>query len=244
MSETLEYIDAYFTEALNEEERKQFEARCVADEAFAKDVAFYIMAREEARQSVIKQKQQWKENAGTVNEMVAVKPAKRSIVLQWMPYAAAACLVFVMAFYFLYSSNNSRQLANRFIEEKYSHLSLVMDASSDSMQLGMDAYNKKDYKKAVTYFNGLRMRDSLNSDAKRFAGVVYLQLKDYDKALHCFQELSAMKGFSNSGDFLQATTLLERNANGDKEAAKALLEKVVKENEDENDIAKRMLEKW
>ena len=240
MSETLDYIDAYFNKALNEEERKQFEARCSTDDDFARDVAFYITARDVARQALLRQKQQWK----TTNETAPVRPKTKPLVLRWIPYAAAACLVFVMAFYFLFSSNNSRQLANRFIEEKYSHLSLLMDASRDSMQLGMDAYNKKNYKKAITYFDGLRMRDSLNSDAKRFAGVVYLQLKDYDKALQCFQELSALKGFSNSGDFLQATTLLERNANGDKEAAKALLEKVVKENEDENDIAKKMLEKW
>lgn len=239
MSETLEYIDAYFTKALNEEERKQFEARCVADEAFATEVAFYVTARETARQALIKQKQEWKSETGTV-----VKQVKKPIVLRWMPYAAAACLVFVMAFYFLFAMNSPKRLAKAYIE-KSETLSNTLDASRDSMQMGISEYKQKNYQHAALLFEGVKNKDSANSDAKKYAGLCYLQLKDYDKAIASFKELSAIKGlYSNPGDILQATTMLQRDATGDKEAAKVLLEKVVQQNEDGSDVAKKMLEKW
>lgn len=240
MSETLEYIDAYFNEALNAEERRQFENRCVADEAFASEVAFYVTAREEARQALIKQKQQWKRESATV-----VKLNKKPLVLRWMPYAAAACLVLVMAFYFLFGMNSPKRLASDYVKTKYSYLSNTMDASRDSLQMGISEYKKKNYEHAAALFEGVKNKDSANSDAKRYAGLAYLQLKDYDKAIGCFKELSAMKGlYTNNGDILVATTLLQRDATGDKETAKALLEKVAKENEDGSDVAKKILEKW
>ncbi len=245
MSGTVEYIDAYFNQELNESERKQFEARCTADEDFAKEVAFYITARNVAREALIKQKQQWKSNSETVKETIALKPVKKPTLLRWMPYAAAACLVFIMAFGFLFAMNSPKRLANNVIKENYSQLSHTMDASRDSMQLGISEYNSKNYQRALVLFESVKNKDAANSDAKKYAGLSYLQLKNYDKAVQCFTELSAMNGlYSNSGDFLGAITLLERNAPGDKEAAKELLEKVVKENEDGSEVAKKMLEKW
>ncbi len=188
MSEILEYIDAYFNEALNEEERRQFEDRCVADEAFASEVAFYVTARVEARQALIKQKQQWK------SEITIVKPAKKSIVLRWMPYAAAACLIFIMAFYFLFAINNSpRQLAKNYVQSTDT-LSNTLDASRDSMQMGIAEYKKTNYQQAVVLFEGVKNRDSANSFAKLYAGRAYLHLKDYDKAIALFGELSNNEG--------------------------------------------------
>lgn len=245
MSEIIEYIDAYFNQELNESERKEFEARCTTDENFASDVAFYISARGVAREALLKQKQQWKNDSESVQETVAVKPAKKPLVLRWIPYAAAACLVFIMALSYLFLSNNPRRLANNFINENYAHLYHVMDASRDSMQLGISEYNNKNYQRAALLFNGVEEKDPSNSDAKKYTGLAYFQLGNYDKALQYFKELADMKGlYSNSGDFLQAITLLQRNATGDKEAAKALLQKVVNENEDGSDVAKKMLEKW
>lgn len=239
MSEILEYIDAYFNKELNESEQKQFETRCTTDDDFARDVAFYVMARDEARQALLRQKQQWK------NETTIVKPAKKSIVLRLMPYAAAACLVLVMAFYFLFAMNNSpRQLAKQYLQSSDT-LSNTMDASRDSLQTGILEYKKKNYQQAALLFEGVKNSDSANSDVKKYAGLAYLHLNNYDKALQCFRELSAMKGlYSNPGDMLQASTLLERDATGDKDAAKPLLEKVAKENEDGSDMAKKILEKW
>ncbi|MEJ7680066.1 MAG: hypothetical protein WKG06_19840 [Segetibacter sp.] len=56
MSETLEYIEAYFEKGLSNAERQLFEERCVDDENFAKEVAFYVMSREAIREELTEQK--------------------------------------------------------------------------------------------------------------------------------------------------------------------------------------------
>ncbi len=62
MSETLEYIEAYFEKGLSNAEAQSFEERCVQDEDFAKEVAFYIMSREAINEKLSEQKkQQWRE---------------------------------------------------------------------------------------------------------------------------------------------------------------------------------------
>ncbi len=239
MSDTLGYIDAYFNQELEGSDQKEFEARCSLDESFAEEVAFYISARQAAREELLKQKQQqWQSDIAQQK-----KPVKKSIVLRLVPYAAAACLVFAIAFYFLFQSQSQQRLAANYVQDNYSSLRQSMDASRDSIQSGIAAYNNKEYQRALALFEWVGKNDSENSDAKKYAGLAYLQLKNYDKALERFKELSAMKVAYNAGDMLQASTLLQRNAPGDKEAAKALLQKVVSENEEGSNKAKEMLDK-
>ena len=45
MTDTFDYIDSYFTGRLDDAEKQQFEDRCVQDQSFAEEVAFYIQSR-------------------------------------------------------------------------------------------------------------------------------------------------------------------------------------------------------
>lgn len=243
MNDTIDYIDAYFSHALEENERQQFETRCSSDEAFAGEVAFYLSARAAAREALLQQKtEQWKTSA-EVNKNIPLKPVKKSVVIRWMPYAAAACVIFVMAFYFLFYQYTPQRLAADYLNKI--DLKQTMDAGHDSVQMGISDYKSRNYPQALIIFNDVITRDEKNSDAKKYAGLSYLQLKEYDKALAMFKELSGMRSLAfNSGDMLQATTLLERNQPGDKEQAKTLLEKVVRENEEGSKKAKQILDAW
>lgn len=242
MQETLEYIEAYFSHTLNSEERGAFELRCVQDEAFAKEVAFYLTTRNAARELLMAEKQKY---AGLHQSTTTAAPVKKLVLRKWIAYAAAACIILFVGSYFIFKSPDPQQLANRYIEENYTLLSQTMDASHDSLQLGIAAYRRKDFEQAIVLFEGVRQRDPQNSDAKKYAGLAYLRLNNYDKALECFKALAAMNGlYSNSGDFLQAVTLMKRNRAGDKEKAKQLLQKVVRDNEEGNQQAKEWLDKW
>ncbi|TKK67261.1 tetratricopeptide repeat protein [Ilyomonas limi] len=246
MQQTWEYIEAYFTQALSAEERKTFEVRCAEDAAFAKEVAFYLTARSAAREVLIAEKQKsFAERAMPQQVMVKTALIKKMALRKWISYVAAACIILFVGAYFILKSPAPQQLASQYVKVHFTILSQTMDASRDSLQLGIAAYNSQDYQRALMLFEGVRRNDAANSDAKKYAGLAYLQTKNYDKALECFKELSGMKGlYSNSGDFLQAVTLLQRNNPGDKESAKALLQKVVQENKEGSKQASEWLAQW
>ncbi len=243
MYETLEYIDAYFQQELDKEARAAFELRCVNDQAFAAEVAFYIAARGTAKEALLENK--YKAWAGETTTAAAEEtPVRKLPVRKWLSYAAAACLVIMIAAYFLFRNPTPDRLADNYINMTYTVLSHAMDASKDSLQLGMSAYNDKQYKLAIDIFDGMRQRDPANSEAQTYAGLAYYKTEDYDKALQCFEELATLKGEHNMGDFLKAATLLQRGQPRDKESARALLEKVDRESEDGSTTAKDILAKW
>jgi tetratricopeptide (TPR) repeat protein len=244
MPGTIEYIESYFQQTLSSEDRVAFEARCEKDEAFAKDVAFYITARQALREELLGQKvAEWKNEDAVREETAPVisMNKRRTTFGKWAAYVAAACVVLAISVYLFEVRTTPQKLATAYINNT---LSQTMDASHDSIQLGIAAYNDKEYERALQLFEGVEQRDPSNSDAKKYAGLTYLQKQDYDKAMQQFDKLSNMQLQSNPGDFLKATTLLVRNKQGDKEEAKALLQKVVNEKEEESKKAEEWLKKF
>ncbi len=146
--------------------------------------------------------------------------------------SAAAVLVLVLGAYFLLiqKQSNPQQLANLYVKEELSHLSLTMDGGRDSLQQGIAAYNNKEYTSALEIFNAVYKAHPGNSDALKYEGITYLVTGDYERALTCFGELTAKKElFSNPGVFLQAVVLLSRNEGNDQVEAKRLLQQVIDE---------------
>lgn len=170
---------------------------------------------------------------------------KHNFIRIAMAAAAGVVLIIFSYFAFFSSSSNPTQLADKYVNEELTYLSLTMDGVQDSLQLGMAAYNDKDYQKALQIFEGLYQNHPDNSYALKYSGLAYLLTKNYDKALSSFDELAAKKHlFSNDGLFLKAVTLLQRNQPGDKDAAKQLFEKVVNEKTEGNAKAEEWLKKW
>ncbi len=244
--ENLEYIDNYFAQDPSEAEKKDFEWRCENDKGFAEDVAFYITAREEAKAALLKQKQtEWKQQESNKDkELFFIKPFKRISDHKWW-YAAAACIALAIGTYFFERQSSPQQLANNYIDKNFGQLSLTMDGSKDSMQTAIADYNDQKFDKALPIFEDVYKNHPENNDALKDAGIVYLVSKNYDKALQDFDELSDKKGlFSNPGMFLKAVTLLHRNKDGDKAAAKELLQEVQQKNLDGSKEAGKWLKKF
>ncbi len=236
--DTIEYIDSYFQQTMDTGERRVFEKRCEEDETFAQEVAFYITTRQSLLDELLQQKQSAWKAKNIIDELPFIPTLKKSFASKWIVYAAAACLVLAASVYFFETNTSPKKLAENYIKTNYSNLSQTMDASHDSLQSGIEAYNKKNYTKALQLFMGVQKTDPSNSDAKKYAGLAYLQQNSYDSALQEFDELAAMKGlFNNPGDFLKAVTLIERGKPGDKEMAEKLLEKVVVKKEEGSEKA-------
>jgi tetratricopeptide (TPR) repeat protein len=234
MEDTIAYIESYFPQTLNSEERAVFETRCETDENFAKEVAFYIATRQVMREALLEQKAQaWKEEVAEEEYTPVIPIDKRRSFGKWIMYAAAACVLLAVSMFLFETQSSPQRLASDYIKKNYSTLSQEMSADSGIITKGMDAYNHGDYDKALNYFIVAKQRDTANSDVKKYTGISYFQKKNYDQALKEFDTLSNMQGLqSNPGDFLKAVTLLERNDQGDKDEAKKLLKKVQDENEE------------
>ena len=240
----IEYIDAYFQKTLSEEERKVFEIRCEQDKAFAEEVAFYITARQSVHEELLEQKQTAWQTKPKEDELSILPFIKKSFTGRWFAYAAAACLVLAASVYLFETNSSPKRLADNYLKTNYSNLGITMSGEKDSLTLGQAAYNNKQYDRALQLFKGIEKNDASNSDAKKYAGLAYLQKNEYDSALMQFEVLAQMQNlFSNPGDFLKAVTLLERNKPGDKKEAKKLLQRVVNEREAENDKAAQWLKK-
>ncbi|HWK05059.1 MAG TPA: tetratricopeptide repeat protein [Puia sp.] len=239
MSELIEYIEDYFENRLDGEEKHLFEARCVKDESFARDVAFYIAQRKVLKEELLRQKVAfWTEGESKEGRGDHPAPIRKLKIRRWIPYAVAASVLLAVLLYFTQNSPSPRRLAGEYIATKYSHLSQTMDGSVDSLQQGIAAYNNKDYPKALLLFASLYKAHPGNRDALKYAGIVYLRTKNYVKALETFEELAHAQGMlSNPGLFLQAVTLLQRNAPGDKKLAKESLETVVQQQLEGSEVA-------
>ncbi len=159
--------------------------------------------------------------------------------------ALAAIFIMILAAYFLlFRAADPQGLAEKYYTENLVELSQTMGSTEDLIQLGIAAYNQKDYQRAQVYFQEALIKDHENSDALKYLGLAYFAQNELDSALAAFEELADMPGlFSNPGLFYQAFTLMMRNESGDLERAKLLLERVVNQNEEGSQQAQIWLEK-
>src|SRR3954470_14932508 len=104
MNEIESHVEAYFKRQLSNAEMKQFEERCIHDAAFARQVAMFISTEEGIRQQLLEEKKrQWR--AFSTNEAnTTITPVRKLAIRKWMMYAAAACVLLVVALVFTFRS--------------------------------------------------------------------------------------------------------------------------------------------
>jgi TolA-binding protein len=120
-----------------------------------------------------------------------------------------------------------------------------MSEGSDSLQLGIAAYNAKDYDKAEDIFRALSTNKATAVEATKNLGLTFLVRREYDDALEQFSTLSDNKNlYANPGPFYKAVTLMQRSGPGDEEAAKLILQDVVKKQLPGHKVASGWLGRW
>ncbi len=241
MSEHLGYIDSYFNKELSPEECRIFELRIEQDPAFGEEVAFYLNTLNEAKVQLAAQK---KERFREIYQ--EIRPAQRTgLVRKFWPYASAAAVTIALVFRFVFFSPSMSplKLADEYIQTNLVKLPPSM-GSLDSLEMGKKLNNDSNFIEALVIFESMLLRDSTQSEAKKFAGIVCLHLQQYDKSIHYFTLLENTRLEKNPGKFYHAITLMKRNQPGDKEAAKDLLDSVVKNSLQGKDKAAEWLKKF
>lgn len=241
MVNDLEYIDDYFRGKMGTAEIGQFEQRILEDPGFAGEVAFYLNALQAALdQSNMGRKEQFWELYRKGKPAVPSHPIKKL----W-PYIAAAVLAGVLlgGWWLFLRPIPEKQLADQFIRQHFQALGISMGSREDSLQTGLRLYNEGKWTDALRQFENIARSDDSAFEAKKYAGIVSLQLKDYDKALAWFDQLSHYTLYVNPGLFYQAITLMERNRPDDPEHAKQLLQRVVQEGLEGKETAAQWLSK-
>jgi tetratricopeptide (TPR) repeat protein len=246
MENYLEYIDAYFNNELKPEEARQFEQRIKEDKGFVEEVAFYLSTRQVLKEEVIAEKKEWfrelVKHSSSSPKLRSIGPVRKL----WVYAAAAAVIIFISlaGYLFLFKQTTSpEQMAENYIKQNLESLGVKMGNSLDSIQNALRSYNEGRLDSSLEQFESIIQRDSSNNSAREDAGIVYLRLGNYDKALAYFQQLEKYSLASNPGTFYQALTLLKRNQPGDKQQARQLLRQVVEQHLKYEEIAQQWLEK-
>jgi len=248
MEENLEYIDAYFQRMLKPEEIRRFERRIAEDPAFAEEVAFYLSAKQSLKAEANQEKKERFRQLLAQQAPVINMDQNRTGKKAWLYRVAAAAAVFVVGFFawsiFFSKSASPQQMADTYINKDLKTLGVKMSAELDSIQNGLRLYNNGQYDSSLVIFETISQREPGDYLPKYYAGIVYLQLGNYEKALQYFRQFENDTLYSNPSLFYQALTLLKRNLPGDKQKARELLQRVVDNDLGKKETAQEWLKQW
>lgn len=223
-------IEDYFERQLTDEEKNRFEEELRTNPELADSVAFYLLvkqnAKEDDREKILAERHsEWQKLS---------KNPGRTITRQLTYFAAAAMILLAcgLGWYFLNSGITDReQLAEVYVKENFSTLSVHMDGKADSLQKAINEYNNGNFKNTSSIIQAVLKRDPDNAEVQKIAGIVSLKLKNYDNAITYFHQLGDQKNlYSNPGRFYEAIAHLQRGLPVDKKVADNLLNEVIDSN--------------
>ncbi|HSZ87068.1 MAG TPA: tetratricopeptide repeat protein [Puia sp.] len=241
--ENLDYIESYFKNELPAEEKTQFEQKIINDKNFAEEVAFYCSATQIIKNELnADKKNRFKE----IYQQKNIPHQSKGIVRKIWTFSAAAAAIIAIVFgwHFFAKPVSTQQLADEYIKQHFQTLGVSMSSRQDSIETGKSLYNDGKLPEALQQFEKSINTNGESFEAKEYAGIVSLKLKNYDKALAYFSQIENDTVFSNPSKMYKAITLMERNNAGDKEQAKELLQQIIQNNLDEKETAEQWLKKW
>ena len=223
-------IEAYCNNELSGEKQREFEQRITDDPLFADEVAFYMSTKQLAAWAMTEKRADLRrvfEEYKKEKPLSKPRPALMRRILPWVA-AAAVLAAIVWGISVFRRPSSYKELADKYVKENLSVLSVTMSSKQDSLQTGLALYNEGKLQAAQKQFESLVTNDTTSFEAKKYAGIVALRLGEYDKAINHFVQLESYTHlYSNPGKFYHALTLMKRDQPGDKQQAKELLRTVV-----------------
>lgn len=231
-----EDFEDYIQNKLSHEDKERFEKRLEEDTQLFALFAIYREIEEQMRVKHESKEEELISTLRTLNKKYLtkghVKPKKPVFmkqIVQWSSGLAAGIgLYFIVGALFFGGGTDAQQMADEYFAANFSTLGQTMNGGTDSLQLGILAYNTEDYQVAQIIFENILLKDYLNSEAEKNLGLTYLASEEYDAALVHFEKLASRTDlFTNQGKFFQAMALLKRGNYQDIYLAEILLNEVV-----------------
>jgi tetratricopeptide (TPR) repeat protein len=223
----LEKIDKYFNNELSLSERQDFEIQLVKNDELKENVSFYLNTRTAAKQLADdKRREEFEELRKKLSQKSGDSGKIKPMI--WLSGLAASAVLVVGFWWFSRTPDLvTDAIADTYIREHFQNLPVKMDASADSLQMGLRLFNEQKLSEAQIVFENILKRKNNDSEATKYAGITALRLKNYDKAIEYFKILGSQKDlFANPGKFYEAITLLQKSPINKKEA-EVLLKEVV-----------------
>ncbi len=207
-----EIIDSYLNGALSDNEKKEVELKITADQTFAKDFAMVLLSKKAAKEEADKIRKIQFDEIKAELELSINKPGKiiKFQFSKWALTAAASIALIMGLILFNIQKPNHELLTDNYINEKLTLLPVLMGTETDSLQMGIQLYNKKAYNEAGIIFEKIATKIP---KALEYQGLTALQLEKFDDALVSFQKLAQNEMYKSRAQLLQALTLIKK---GDK----------------------------
>jgi tetratricopeptide (TPR) repeat protein len=237
----LEKIDKYFNNELSLSERQDFEIQLVKDDELKQNVSFYFNTRTAAKQLADdKRREEFEELRKKLSQKSGDSGKIKPMI--WLSGLAASAVLVVGFWWFSRTPDLvTDAIADTYMQEHFQNLPVKMDASADSLQMGLRLFNEQKLTEAQIVFENILKRKNNDSEATKYAGITALRLKNYDKAIQYFKILGSQKDlFANPGKFYEAITLLQKSPMNKKDAD-VLLKEVVDNGLEGKEEAQKML---
>lgn len=208
MKPNFEIIDKYLNGELSNIQRSEIDRQLTTDALFAKDFALMLLAKKAAKKEADIQKKTEFEHlrSGLHLQKTKIVYLNRRAFIS----AAAACLALIIGFFWLLNKpENPELLADNYIKANLVTLPVLMGTEEDSLQKGINFYNKKAYLEASNIFEKLGDSDPKSIE---YLGLTYLQLELYDKAIVAFNKLSVNINYKSRGKLLEALSYIKKGA--------------------------------
>jgi Tetratricopeptide repeat len=186
-----ENIDRYLRGELSPDERQQFDDALAQDENLAKDLGFHVdverfLKKRDQRQAL---QANLKEIGADFFQPAKTVPLQRNNNLRWI-IGIAAVLAAVMIGRTLLRPSLYEQYA------QYPELSLTEKSSSADASVGTieAAFGAKDYAKARPLLENYLKTYPNSQQARLYAGICAIELKDYEVGRQYLQALSETEG--------------------------------------------------
>ncbi len=248
-----EKLERYLDGELPEEERKAFETQLQTDEKLKEELAFHQMARQAVEVNIENELRAelntWKAKEQN-NGMKVVRFRRRALSI-----AAAVLLLVVAGWLVLFRGNSTEQLFNQQFTAFEDNISTQIDLELSEAGFGkedgylavledaMQAYNQKNYEKAIPLFEEFNEKGAENwKDQSRFyQAMALIGNEQTAEALPVLEDLQTTSTFPDKATIQWYLALVYVKMD-EKEAAREILNKL-KEDEAYGDSSIKLLEK-